>query len=135
LTKTAQEITELINAIEDCGYIWDESDLAFYNPDINKAIGTDGLVEFNPERFKRFHQSVIKKHPPDQSEFNRITRRVISHNRSKSRLIWKLSLIGLTVLIFLMMFGWVFMPLEHWLILVGVFLILVLMWLKSKRVP
>jgi hypothetical protein len=49
--KTEEKLNELINAINSCGYEWNESIQEFHNKELGKGIKTSGLDIFTPESF------------------------------------------------------------------------------------
>jgi hypothetical protein len=55
--REKKEIEELINAILECGYEWDEEQNGFWHPKIKKGIKTSGLDMFTAERLKETFES------------------------------------------------------------------------------
>ncbi|OGW85735.1 MAG: hypothetical protein A2987_05565 [Omnitrophica bacterium RIFCSPLOWO2_01_FULL_45_10] len=52
--KTRQEVEELMDAIENCGYQWDLKSKMFFNTEISLGIRTQGLDLFTPEKFRKW---------------------------------------------------------------------------------
>lgn len=51
--KTEDELTKLIEAINSCGYKWNEDLQEFHNNELGKGVKTSGLDIFTPESFIR----------------------------------------------------------------------------------
>lgn len=55
--KDEKEVEELIDAIIECGYQWNEEHKGFWHPKLKKGIKTSGLDMFTAERLKETFDS------------------------------------------------------------------------------
>ncbi len=51
--KNKKDVEELIEAILECGYEWNEEHGGFWHPKIQQGIKTSGLDMFDAERLKK----------------------------------------------------------------------------------
>ena len=56
-SKTDNELSKLIEAINSCGYEWNENINEFFNKEIGKGIKTSGIDIFTPESFIETYNS------------------------------------------------------------------------------
>jgi hypothetical protein len=105
--KSQLEIEQLITAIEDCGYAWDDRGMSFYNPKLQRSISTQGLDLFTPESIKSNHASMLAECEADPARYNSYAKRAIRWS------IWGPKVIGTFFLI--LFFGWIILPIKYWL--------------------
>ena len=63
--RSPDEIWDLMNAIEECGYTWDSKQKRFCNSEICTDIRTEGLDLFTPEQFKENHKRISQERAAD----------------------------------------------------------------------
>jgi hypothetical protein len=66
-SRSPEEIEDLIDAIEECGYTWDPKQKGFYNSEISVDIKLQGLHMLTPERFKEDHR-IRREHTTDPDQ-------------------------------------------------------------------
>ena len=69
-SKSPEEIEDLTDTIEECGYIWDPKQKRFYNSDISVDIKLQGLHMLTPEQFKKDHR-IRQEHTTDPDQHDR----------------------------------------------------------------
>lgn len=116
--KTPEEIDALLNAIEECGYVWDDKNKLYYNPEIDRSIRTQGLDLFTPNRIKEIHTEMLAEIKRDPEGY---ARRVAGMKLWQR---WAGKLVGLFTLTLL--FGWILLPIKYWL---GTLAIIILLFL------
>lgn len=100
-SKDPQELIDLIDAVHECGYEWDESKKYFYNKEINNAIRTRGLDLFTAKKFKEKHEFWKKLNiTPEYTEFMNLGEKV-------KKVLYFIILYGL--------FGWIVIPFKIWI--------------------
>lgn len=57
--KTPEELKALLDAIEECGYVWGDKSKSYYNPEIDRSIRTQGLDMFTPNRIREIHAEML----------------------------------------------------------------------------
>lgn len=107
-SRKPEEVEDLMDAIEECGYTWDPIQKMFYNPEISRGIRTQGLDMFTAERFRETHfrlKQEAAEHPESEAMFRRYQQLWAS---------WFLKFVGA---IFLWgIFGWIITRWQTWLL-------------------
>lgn len=106
--RSPEEVEVLINAIEECGYMWDPSKKMFWNTELSHGVRTQGLDMFTPERFRNAYLEVKQ--------------RVAEHPEADALYRWYRNLFGwipkFIVVIFLWgILGWIFTEWLTWLLI------------------
>lgn len=97
--KSKKQVEELVVAIIKCGYEWDKRGKCFYNKEINISVRTQGLDVFDPNLFKETHKTWSRPN-------------YISGMRLAHKYIPKIFIL----LLIDILFGWIFIPIEIWII-------------------
>jgi|SRR3972149_10390573 len=106
--RTPAEVEALLNTIEECGYTWDPSQQQFIHPEISRAIRTQGLDMFTPQRFKEMHKRFYQEYAADPERYNL---------HAQGMIIWQKRTPRLIILFILdLLFGWIFLSVKWWLI-------------------
>lgn len=108
-----KELEVLIDAIERCGYRWDQVKKMFNNSQLGRGIRTEGLDIFTPEEFCQTHLE-IEKQIIDYPEAERA---------KKLWAFWILKFLGLIILWGI--FSWSIMGWRIWLF--GLIILLVVL--------
>lgn len=121
--KNLQELIELVEAIHECGYEWDENKKFFYNKKINNAIRTQGLDLFNAKKFKEKHEFWKKRNnAPEYIEF-------VNSAEKVKKFLYFMILYGLL--------GWIIIPFKIWIIsfiiMIFLYVIFDIVILRKKR--
>ncbi len=116
--KSQLEIEQLITAIEDCGYAWNDREMVFYNPKLQRSIRTQGLDMFTPGSIKSNHTSMLAEYEADPAWHNSYAKRAIRWH------VWGPKVFGTFLLT--LIFGWIILPIKYWL---GILAILLLAYL------
>jgi len=120
--KTPAEVEALIDAIEECGYIWDPSQQEYDHPGIGRGLRTKGLDLFTANEFKRNHlerRTAIQSNPQAYAKYQKGMGLWQSH---AGKFMWA---IGLTFLL-----GWTFLPIKTWLWILGI--LIISFWIFKK---
>ncbi len=128
VSKTPEEVEALLDAIEECGYVWSDESKSYYNPEIDRSIRTQGLDMFTPNRIKEIHTEMLAGIRRDPEGYAKR----VAGMRLWQRWIGKLwGLFALTLL-----FGWILLPLKYWLgsLAVIVFLFLILRTISFRKI-
>lgn len=128
VSKTPEEVEALLDAIEECGYVWSDESKSYYNPEIDRSIRTQGLDMFTPNRIKEIHTEMLAGIRRDPEGY---AKRVAGMKLWQR---WKGKLWGLFVITLL--FGWILLPLKYWLgsLAVILFLFLILRTISFRKI-
>ena len=104
--KTTEEVEELIDMIERCGYSWDPTKAMFFNPKIFRGIRTQGLDIFTPENFKKNHEKIIDEQTTNSEQYK---------HKAQLIILWQ-RLVKVMFFLFVadLLIGWIFLPLKYW---------------------
>ena len=105
--RSELEIEQLISAIEECEYAWDDRGMAFYNSKLQRSINTQGLDLFTPESIRSHHASMLAEYEADPAKYNRYAKRAIRWTMWAPKVI-----VAFFVILF---FGWIILPIKYWL--------------------
>ena len=128
VSKTPEEVEALLDAIEECGYVWNDESKSYYNPEIDRSIRTQGLDMFTPNRIKEIHAEMLTGIRRDPERYAKHVAGMKIWQR------WIGKLLGLFVLTLLL--GWILLPVKYWLgsLAVIVFLFLILRTISFRRI-
>ena len=128
VNKAPEEIDALLNAIEECGYVWDDKSKSYYNAEIDRSIRTQGLDLFTPNRIREIHAEMLAGIKRDPEGY---AKRVAG---MKLWQMWTGKLSGLFTLTLL--FGWILLPIKYWLgsLVIIIFLFLILRTISFGKV-
>lgn len=123
LEKKPGEMVELLDAIGECGYEWDDSRQLFYNSEIENGVRMQGLDMFTGERFREAHEVWNKRiESPEFQEWHKTV-------GMTKKLLYS---IGIFIL-----GGWIFLPIKYWIgisvFLVASYLLVDSTYLQKKR--
>lgn len=124
-SKTPEDVDKLIDAIEECGYVWQPKQKVFSNAEISRSVRTQGLDMFTPEKFKEAHNSIHEEYRSDPEQYNR---------EKNAMLLWSGWMPRLVVLFLLdLIFGWLFLPTKYWVISLGAIIVILVYLFKSMQ--
>lgn len=115
-SRSSEEVNSLLDAIEECGYSWDPSQMMFYNSEVSRGIKTQGLDMFTPEKFKEHHSSIHQEYAANPEQYNLHAHGMHIWSRWGPRLIilFVIDLLG----------GWLILPIKYWFISLGIIIVL-----------
>jgi hypothetical protein len=124
-SKRPEDVEELMDAIEECGYVWQPNQKLFFNPEISRSVRTQGLDMFTPKTFKEGHNSIYEEYRSDPEQYDR---------EKNAMLLWSTWMPRLVVLFLLdLVIGWLFLPTNYWLISLGAIIAIVIYLFKSMQ--
>ena len=121
-SRSPEEVSHLLDTVEQCGYRWDPSQMLFYNSDLSCGIRTQGLDMFTPEKFREHHSRIHQEYSADPEQHNLHAHGMHMWVKWVPRLI--------TLFIIDLFGGWLIFPVRYWLISLGI-IIALYFFLKS----
>lgn len=130
LSFTKERLSDLMSAIQSCGWEWNLAQKRFELPGYGVSIRTEGLDMFDAESFRRHHDEIVsgaRSHPKEYADY------------VKGKWFWaKWAPVLLIALAVDLAVGWIVLELKSWLIsLVIVFMSIVALakYTRWKVVP
>jgi len=122
-SKRPEDVEKLMDAIEECGYVWQPNQKMFFNPEISQSARTQGLDMFTPESFKESHNNIYEEFRSDPEHYDRKKNAMLLWSRWMPRLI--------IVFLLDLVFGWLILPTNYWMISLGALIIIGVYLYKS----
>ncbi|TLY45530.1 MAG: hypothetical protein E6K59_03890 [Nitrospirae bacterium] len=125
--KSPEEIAALIDTIEECGYQWNPTDKQFFNPELGRGLRTQGLDLFAPDEFKEDHLTRMAAIQNDPGGYAKYAYGMKLWQRYSGKF--------LLVFVLTLLFGWIVLPVEIWLVALGLIILSFLIFKKLAFWP
>jgi hypothetical protein len=114
--RSSEEVNSLLDAVEECGYSWDPSQMMFYNSEVSRGIRTQGLDMLTPDKFRKHHGRIYQEYAANPEQYNLHANGIHIWSRWVPRLmiLFVINLLG----------GWLILPIKYWFISLGIIIVL-----------
>jgi hypothetical protein len=104
-----------MDAIEECGYVWDPSQQEYNHPQIWRGLRTKGLDLFTADDFRKDHSERMTAIISDPHAYEKYSLGMRLWQSHVGKFLW---VIGLTLV-----FGWIFFSLTIWLWILSILIV------------